>query len=156
MLKDRYIQRFHTKYTVMPSGCWQWKSPKHGGYGGVKYVIHGSTEQLAHRLSYALFVGPIPDGMAVCHTCDNPACVNPAHLWVGTWGDNNRDRVNKGRCADYKGTDAYNAKLTAEIVLQAREAYSNGTLNQARLARELGVSTATLGGAIHGRSWKHI
>lgn len=75
-------------------GCWEWKgftNPK--GYG----IIAGSGQVLAHRVSYRELVGPIPDGLCVLHRCDNPPCYNPAHLFLGTRADNNRDMRDKGR-----------------------------------------------------------
>jgi hypothetical protein len=89
-LRDRFeIQH------VKGVGCWEWTGRiSVVGYGQIK--DHYKTRN-AHRVSYELNVGPIPDGLVVCHTCDNRKCVNPSHLWVGTFGDNNRDREAKGR-----------------------------------------------------------
>lgn len=76
-------------------GCWEWQgSLGQEGYGN--FPIRGSTEK-AHRIAYRFFKGPIPPGMCVCHTCDNPPCCNPDHLWLGTWMDNVRDKYAKGR-----------------------------------------------------------
>lgn len=89
-LRERF-ERQHTK----GNGCWPWIGRlSHVGYGQIKQ--HYRTRH-AHRVSYELNVGPIPEGMLVCHRCDNRQCVNPDHLWLGTFGDNNRDRNAKGR-----------------------------------------------------------
>lgn len=81
---------------VSPAGCWEWQRSKDNvGYGTFKDVTR-KTHKL-HRLMYQLYKGSIPEGMLVCHTCDNPACCNPDHLWVGTQKDNIRDCVVKGR-----------------------------------------------------------
>lgn len=75
--------------------CWHWRGPTNQfGYG--RFTVRNRL-QVAHRLSYEAFVGPIPDGMSVLHKCDNPSCVNPEHLWLGTYSDNRRDCLSKGR-----------------------------------------------------------
>lgn len=75
--------------------CWHWRGVTNSfGYGRFSY--EGRT-QVAHRLSYVAFRGPIPEGMSVLHKCDNPSCINPEHLWLGTYTDNRRDCLSKGR-----------------------------------------------------------
>ncbi len=95
--------------------CWEWQAGKdRDGYG--KFAVgHGGNDQThtrAHRFAYEIFVGPIPDGFAVCHSCDNPSCVNPAHLWVGTPRANNDDKVAKDRHAKLWGTPLNRARQT--------------------------------------------
>ena len=90
--------RFHdNKYDINEiTGCWEWKRATNNiGYG--MFRIKQGLMRTAHRVSYELFNGPIPNGMVVCHTCDNPKCVNPDHLWAGTMLDNIRDMDSKGR-----------------------------------------------------------
>lgn len=94
-------ERFHSKYEKSPNGCWEWKSEKHkGGYGTIGF--NGKTER-ASRLSYMIHKGEIPKGMHVCHTCDNPPCVNPEHLFIGTASDNAKDAERKGRLFRARG-----------------------------------------------------
>lgn len=88
-------KRFWERVNKQPDGCWLWTGTTNlRGYG---ILARNNTMQLAHRFSYELHKGVIPDGMFVCHSCDNPPCVNPDHLWLGTNADNVSDMVAKGR-----------------------------------------------------------
>lgn len=88
-------ERFESKYTKDPSGCWLWQAYKDSdGYGQLQ--VEGRSVG-AHRVSWELTNGPIPEGIFVCHTCDVCSCVNPDHLFIGTHTDNMRDKVKKGR-----------------------------------------------------------
>lgn len=129
----RYLM---SKVAVQDDGCWLWTGCKSsGGYGDAPIML--APSRLAHRLSYSLLVGPIPDGAVVRHTCDVPPCVNPAHLRVGTQAENIADKVAKGRQA--KGERNGNAKLSdaawSDIVARVGRGEA-----QARLAREYGVT----------------
>lgn len=142
------------------SGCWEWKgSTNRGGYGR---IIVGSRKdgtrrnELAHRLSYMLNNGVIPEGMEVCHKCDNRSCINPDHLFLGTRQDNIDDRERKGRNIVFTGEEQQNAKLTKKAVKDARwERAYKGTSFQ-KLADKYGVSKKTMMNAINGITWKCV
>jgi hypothetical protein len=100
--------------------------------------------------------GAIPDGMCILHRCDNPPCVNPNHLFLGTKRENFEDMINKRRESREFRARQQEAKLTPESVREARRLYYAGRFTQAQLARRYGVSDATMSHAITGRTWKHV
>lgn len=133
-------------------GCHLWTGRLSGGYGTICGGAKGPL--LAHRLAYEYAIGPIPDGLLVCHTCDNPPCVNPAHLFVGTNDDNMADMARKGRQA--KGEKSGMAKLTEEDVVNIRKKYRKGIYGQVILAREFGVTHQNIAAIVKVRTWKHV
>lgn len=148
--------RFWSKID-MSGDCWTWTGSKSSnGYGGFG-VAPGRTE-LAHRISWREHYGPIPDGMYVCHRCDNPGCVNPNHLFLGTPADNCRDMWKKRRQHDYKsmqrGEARHNARLTPDIVRYMREYFPEKTATD--LAKEFDVHVSTALAAIKGKTWGHV
>lgn len=87
-----------TGWSVTDRGCWEWAGTRlPAGYGLITAQKHGYKDALTHRVSYAHFNRPIPDGLLVRHKCDNPPCINPEHLELGTYSDNNWDKANRGR-----------------------------------------------------------
>lgn len=89
------IKRFNEKYKIMPNNCWHWTA--HLGHFGYGKIYNDKKASYAHRVSWELHNGEIPEGMSVLHKCDNPQCVNPDHLFLGKQGDNVSDMLNKGR-----------------------------------------------------------
>jgi DNA-binding XRE family transcriptional regulator len=140
------FDRFNARHMPEPnSGCWIWLGAvSHHGYG--KINVDGRTLR-AHRYSWELANGPIPDGMCVLHQCDNPLCVNPDHLFLGTSQDNMDDRDRKGRQA--RGEANGTAKLTAQ---QAQEIRVSSLL-QRELAAIYGVSRKTIINIQTGKGW---
>lgn len=130
--------------------CWNWTAHRNAcGYGTFKY---GKIRR-AHRAAWELTRGPIPEGMCVCHTCDNPACVNPAHLWLGTPGQNAADRTVKGRNVAPKGEAHGGVKLTEEQVLDIRKTYAQGNVSQESLGHKYGVNQRQISRIVRGTSW---
>lgn len=153
-------ERLKKNMRVNPvSGCWEWQGCKRSGYG---HTIVGSRtdgtrhSERAHRLAYMVWNGEIPRGYDVCHKCDNPACINPNHLFVGTRQDNVDDRERKGRNVIKIGEEQPRSKLTKKVVKEARwERAYRGTSFQ-KLADKYGVSKKTMQNAIAGVTWKCV
>lgn len=148
-------QRFWRK-VKKTNGCWIWSGGKKpNGYGQISEGGRGSKCLSAHRVSYELHNGPIPDGLVVMHSCDNPACVNPAHLSLGTHKDNSDDMIAKGRKRTVAPLGSSNGKaiLTEQDVLYIR---ANKHKSHAQLGREIGVSPNCVRGVRIGRTWSHI
>ena len=151
-MKKTIQERFENKFTKT-DGCWEWNACRNSdGYG--RFNVAGITH-FAHRISFQLYVGEIQEGLFVCHHCDNPGCVNPAHLFLGTNADNLRDRDNKGRGVYCCGEKNVLAKLTATQVVEIRVAYSEGA-TQRNLAKEFGVSQATICHIVRRQHWKNV
>lgn len=143
------IPRFMDKVMPEPnSGCWLWMATAdEKGYG--HFGIAAGKARKAHRVSYELFVGPIPAGQIVCHKCDNPSCVNPEHLFIGSHQDNADDRGAKGRTAlgEANGKSVLNADA-------ARWAKTCG-LSLRATADVLSVSPGAIAAIRRGRTWVH-
>ena len=156
--------------------CWLWtasRNPK--GYGQFHFRDRSTH---SHRVAWELTYGPIPEGMWCLHHCDNPSCVRPDHLFLGTAADNTADMMSKGRHGGevfpaykiagdrhwtrrhpeniLKGEDIGTSRLTEQQVLEIRAKYAAGEFSKASLAREYGVVHHTIRSIIARKSWRHI
>lgn len=149
-----YRAFFNERYEIQKSGCWHWTGNMTSyGYGRVRLLGSKTKDMFAHRLSWALHKGSIPEGLFVLHHCDNRKCVNPDHLFIGTKGDNSADAVKKRR--QCYGSKQWTAKLTDAEVIRAFE-MTQRKVPRKEIAAEMGVSTYAISDALQGRSWRHL
>lgn len=144
-----FLERFWSK-VEKTDGCWNWTGKRdREGYGeihvGRKYVR-------CHRMSYRIARGDFPDNLRVLHKCDNPSCVNPSHLFLGTDADNMRDKCMKNRQA--RGEKGGNTKLRESQVMEIRELYK--TMTARAIAKRFGISKITVRFIVWGKMWKHL
>ena len=133
--------------------CWNWHGAKlKGGYGQIK--IDGSCVQ-AHRFSWSIINGPVPTGLVIRHACDNPSCVNPAHLLLGTHKDNVSDKYNRGRNIPQDGSRNNYAVLNDDDVSLIKERLANGE-KQKDIAMTYGVTQSQISNIATGKQWRHI
>lgn len=133
--------------------CWDWKGlVNSNGYG--RFSLN-DRHQLAHRVSFEIFIGQIPQGKVVCHSCDNRLCVNPKHLWLGTQAENITDAVRKGRnfSPDTRAEKNGNKKLDWDSVRQIRSMFRSGS-KRYLIAQSFGVASSTVGEIIANKTWK--
>jgi hypothetical protein len=145
--------RFYAKIAFIPyHSCWEWIGARHWkGYG--RFCFEG-VNALAHRVSWVLHKGPIPDGLHVLHRCDNPSCVRPEHLKLVSNQDNMDDRNRRGRTAH--GEHLLRAKLTAAQVKEIRRRFHGGETNKSLLSREYNTSHTNIRSILDGLTWKHL
>ena len=150
---DAIAQRFWSKVNrTAPNGCWEWAGPRNrDGYG---HFQAGGRSVRAHRFSREMDAGPIPAGLCVCHRCDNPSCVRPDHLFVGTQAENLRDMHAKGRGRFPRGQDNGRSKLDEVSVRFIRAL--RGKVPQRRLASMCGVSKTLVVLVQRREVWEHI
>jgi len=153
MIRKSEEDRFSEKYIVnTESQCWEWQGCiNKKGYG----TFWRKGSKVAHRVSYILYKGGIPDGMHVCHSCDNRKCVNPDHLWLGTNYDNVKDRHEKGRSSSCRGENCHLSKLNWEDVNRIRGLYEEG-FNLASLGKMFNVSYQNIGHIVRRETWNHV
>ncbi len=148
--------RFEAKVMADPnSGCWLWTAnlqpPPSLPYGRFQQTNRKSA--YAHRMAWELYRGPIPDGLSVLHKCDIPYCVNPDHLFLGTYTDNARDKEAKGRGGHPAGTKHFAAKLTPDDARNIRKLLASGFSTRG-IAKRFQVHRSTILDIRNGRTWK--
>ena len=185
MRKSRSLVEHVFSWIQIPldsEGCWKWTGSKNKkGYGRLCRYDNGKSHSLiAHRVVYELFYGPIPSGMCVCHDCpggDNPWCINPKHLWLGTNRENTHDAIYKGRgwwqkpnrpkklvseatrqklSLKNRGSLSPRAKLTEDQVKEIIHNYTTGQFRYCDLAGKYNCSATTIGLILNGRIWRHV
>lgn len=149
-----YIPDPHTRvmsYVNKADGCWLWTGLVNNHGYGIATIDGRQTS--AHRVVYGLLVKPVPKGLDLCHKCDNPLCVRPDHMFVGTRKENMQDAARKGRTC--KGSAAPNAILNEDMVRIARKRAAAGEPIR-KIARELSAPYKVLWQAVRGKSWRHV
>lgn len=164
MHRKSVVERFWSKVDYGDT-CWSWLGSVRGkGYG--QFGIEANHIEDAHRVAYRLAYGPIPEGVLVCHKCDNPNCVRPDHLFLGSHRDNLLDASKKGRLTQLVTMhqphrhwgEVHATKLTLIKVREIQEKaqrFDYHKTNWAELAREYGVSRGTISDIVMGRRWKN-
>lgn len=140
--------------------CWEWQGMLNNhGYG---VIVTENKRKYAHRESYKEFIGEIPNSKCVCHTCDNPKCINPKHLWIGTREDNNKDTVKKGRhnyginlIPAMKGEKSPNSKLKNEDIFDIRQMLEKN-IKRKEIEKKYKISRGHLSMIANRQIWNHI
>lgn len=147
------INRFNLKWRLnRGNGCWEWTGSGNGkGYGQIRIDF---KLEYAHRVSWQIKNGPVPDGMYVCHACDNRKCVNPSHLWLGSQSENLKDMVDKGR-RQYDPEKMPKTKLTPLQVRKIRSLLAEG-MKPREISKMFEVSKDTVWNIKVGKTWSHI
>lgn len=157
MTSEHRVALFWAKVKLGPeSACWEWIGARNKwGYGATSYRGRQSN---ASRVAWLIVNGPIAEGLVVCHRCDNPACCNPAHLFLGTQADNLADCHRKGRarcCPSGRAHPRGVAKLNEAKVIEARRLYASG-IPQTHIAKRMGVDSSTISRAVRGERWSFV
>ena len=151
MIDQKVLDRFWDKVDIRgKDDCWEWQAATNGNsYGQFNWK---GNRIYAHRCSWLLHYAEIPGDMQVCHHCDNPGCVNPAHLFIGTQSDNIQDAANKNRLVDNSGAMNGRAKLTIRQIIDIRAS----SASKVALARRHNVDRKTIWNIVNYRTWKYI
>lgn len=157
----KFETEFHARIAAGDAAaCWEWQGARHRAGHGYVWVPRsvprlGGRVHYAHRIAYELANGPIEPGQSICHTCDNPACCNPAHLYAGTQTDNMRDMIERDRRDHARGSRIPHAALTDDLVREIRRRFRAGE-RIASIVRDMPASFTTVSAAAHGKSWTHV
>ena len=136
-----------------PAECWEWTANRcRGAYG--HFSVNGQTVK-AHRWIYEAVVGPIPEGLQIRHHCDNPDCVNPAHLEPGTAADNTADKMERGRMPNRQGEKHPLARLTADDVREIRRLSAMGH-SAPQIAKVFPITRGQIGKIVRRENWRHV
>jgi len=167
-MTPKRVRRFWSRVVRCEGdGCWIWQGRREEKMGYGRFLF-GEGSLYAHRISYHLTVGPIPRGLCVCHRCDNPPCVNPDHLFLGTQKDNIADAITKGRQAKglthgsvthpglHRGEKNPSAKLTEVEVSQIRALVRGFRITKGDVGRLYGVTGQMVGAISRRRAWGHL
>lgn len=150
-LEEAFYSRINFK--LSSDCCWIWPGAKdRGNYGRLRFK---SKDYTAHRASWIVHFGNIEENMLVCHKCDNPPCVNPEHLFLGTPKDNNDDKIKKGRQAIFKGEENGCSKLTANEVKEII-AWSKSGIKASIIAHNFNISKLYVYSLVSKVTWKHL
>jgi hypothetical protein len=151
---ENISERFWSKVNKTET-CWLWTAGifQQGGYG--QFCIRRGFPARAHRISWIMSYGNIPDGMDILHDCDNPLCVNPSHLWVGTPKENIRDAVKRGRLLPKIG-EKNGASVLTEAIVRAIRMDAKNNMRPLELREKYKISSALLYTITHYISWKHV
>ena len=150
MTRELFEKKFKKKSA---EECWEWEASMYPqGYG--RFFCGGKTYR-AHRFSYQLYSGNIPQGLCVCHKCDNRKCVNPSHLFLGTYYDNQQDCASKGRHVILYGEECGASKLTQEQVYKIRALYKTGVF-QRLLAERFRTTQSNISRIVRGERWAEV
>lgn len=144
-------ERFCARFKVDENGCWLWTG--HVATTGYASITVDHRPVGAHRVSWEMHRGPIPEGLSVLHRCDVRHCVNPGHLFLGTPKDNMLDMARKGRSV--RGEAQHDAKLSARKIKAIRSAASRG-VGQLALALKYGVTRRQINKIVNGKAWRHV
>lgn len=148
--EDRFWEKVNKK---SDDECWEWIGYKDNkGYG----ILNNQHSTKAHRISWVIHNGKIPNKMCVCHHCDNPSCVNPNHLWLGSVAENNRDKELKGRHNGLRGERNFGSVLTEKQVLVIRDLYKTGNYSTYDLSEIFEVSRNCISRIINRKTWSYL